>query len=685
MQFRTQLVVGYSIALILMTIIGVVVYTSVNDLIKISGWVEHTHEVIEHGDGLKIEIVNMETSMRGFLISGEEEFLEPYQTARKNFERIIAASKALVSDNPAQVSRLENIEQLAQNWIKNAAEVQIELRKKVNEGLETVQTFKQLQSRTVGKEIFGEIRKILDGIDTIFLQEDNEAGRYLILNITLDLVNMETGQRGFLLNGLDTSLEHFHRGNEFFKDHLTEVRNLAKEMESNVKDSDFDALNQKVESWINQAAQPEIEARHAVNKVPATTDDLEAEIEKGIGKQYMDEIRTTIAAFIDTEAKLLIVRGEEATNTAARTINVTIFGTLAAILIGIVVVAVILRNVMRQLGGEPSEAAKMAKQIAQGNLSMTDTHKKRGLIGAMQEMTENLRNIVIDVRSAGDNVASGSKEFSSSSQQMSQGATEQAASVEEISASMEQMSSNIQQNSDNANQTSTIASKAAIDAQESGEAVSQAMTAMKEIAGKISIIEEIARQTNLLALNAAIEAARAGEHGKGFAVVASEVRKLAERSQTAAGEITQLSNSTVQVAEQAGSMLERLVPDIQKTAELIQEISAASNEQNAGAEQINRAIQQLDHVIQQNASGTEEMAATSVELSAQAQQLQETMAFFDIGKSVSSKPNTPVAQVVQSPKTPLPPPAQDRKVISNSGVDLDMNGDDHEDADFERY
>jgi methyl-accepting chemotaxis protein len=190
------------------------------------------------------------------------------------------------------------------------------------------------------------------------------------------------------------------------------------------------------------------------------------------------------------------------------------------------------------------------------------------------------------------------------------------------------MNATIKQNADNAQQTEKIALKSAQDAQESGKAVSETVTAMKEIASRISIIKEIARQTNLLALNAAIEAARAGEHGRGFAVVASEVRKLAERSQVAAGEISQLSTISVEVAEKAGVMLARLVPDIQKTAELVQEISAASKEQTTGADQINSSIQQLNQVIQQNAGAAEEISSTAEELSSQAEQLQSAISFF---------------------------------------------------------
>lgn len=276
------------------------------------------------------------------------------------------------------------------------------------------------------------------------------------------------------------------------------------------------------------------------------------------------------------------------------------------------------------------DTAKTAERISDGDLTVkTKILSEKDILGkALEKMVEKLKTIVFQIKSASDNVASGSQQLSSSSEEMSQGATEQAAAAEEASSSMEEMASNIRQNADNASQTERIASKSSEDAKKGGDAVSQTVRAMKQIAEKINIVEEIARQTDLLALNAAIEAARAGEHGKGFAVVASEVRKLAERSQTAAGEISKLSSSSTQIAEEAGDMLARLVPDIQKTADLVQEISAASNEQNTGADQINRALQQLDQVIQQNASASEEMASTSEELAAQAEELQAAIAFF---------------------------------------------------------
>ncbi len=274
-----------------------------------------------------------------------------------------------------------------------------------------------------------------------------------------------------------------------------------------------------------------------------------------------------------------------------------------------------------------------AEAMAKGDLTVdiTERSDKDKLMKALNAMVTGITRIVVAIKRIGSDVAAGSETMSTSTAKLSQGASEQAASAEQASSSMEEMVSNIQQNADNAQQTEKIAIKSSEEAKRTGQSVAEAVDAMKEIASKISIIEEIARQTNMLALNAAIEAARAGEHGKGFAVVAAEVRKLAERSQKAAGEINTLSSSTVIVAERAGEMLERLVPDIQKTADLVQEITAACKEQNVGAQQINQALQQLQIVIQENAGSAENMAATSDELSGKADQMLTTINFFKVG------------------------------------------------------
>jgi len=357
----------------------------------------------------------------------------------------------------------------------------------------------------------------------------------------------------------------------------------------------------------------------------------------------------------------------------------------------------LIKNNLYTLIVSMNEITSAADEIANGNLTveLRERSPQDKLIQALVAMVGGLTKTVSDIRAIAGEVSSASQSISKASVEVSKGASSQAAAAEQASSSMEQMVSNIKQNADNAQQTDKIANKSAKDAQESGKSVLEAVSAMKEIASKISIIEEIARQTNLLALNAAIEAARAGEHGKGFAVVAAEVRKLAERSQKAAGEINQLSVNTLKVSEKSGEMLDKLVPDIQRTAELVQEITAASKEQDTGAEQINKALQQLEQVIQQNASASEEMASTTEELTGQSDQLVSALSFFHTGDEEGGQQLRPVSarhvrQASTSPSKAGKPNGHGMLAAarpqSKSGVNLRLN-DKHADLDgeFERY
>ncbi|MCF7745861.1 methyl-accepting chemotaxis protein [Aeromonas veronii] len=299
-----------------------------------------------------------------------------------------------------------------------------------------------------------------------------------------------------------------------------------------------------------------------------------------------------------------------------------------------------------------NDVIRIVQCLAKGDLTQQIEADYPGVFGttkdALNTTIASLTKIVTEVRGASDNLSSAAEQVSATAQSISQSSSEQASSMEETSASIEQMSASINQNTDNAQVTDGMASKAAKEAVEGGEAVKLTVDAMKQIARRIGIIDDIAYQTNLLALNAAIEAARAGDHGKGFAVVAAEVRKLAERSQVAAQEIGELASSSVEMAEKAGRLLDQMVPSINKTSDLVQEISAASNEQSTGVSQINLAMSQLSQVTQQNASCSEELAATAEEMSSQAEQLQLAMEFFTLeahakeGKAATSHlhPNT---------------------------------------------
>ncbi len=335
---------------------------------------------------------------------------------------------------------------------------------------------------------------------------------------------------------------------------------------------------------------------------------------------------------------------DESNTALAGGVRIMILALLSAGIAASIAISLLFSN---SLTSAIRAVSAFSSDVAAGDLSVTggrasflerlmDRKDEIGrLARALREMRDRIKGVVEEVRSISDNVAAGSRQLSQGAQTTSSGATEQASTGEEVSSSMQEMVASAKQNSDNASMTEKIAVKASEGIAQGGAAVVETVKAMKEIAGKTTIIEEIARQTNLLALNAAIEAARAGGSGKGFAVVASEVRRLAERSQRAAGEIGELSVSSVEVAERAGAILSRIMPDIKKTAELVQEINTASAEQNSGVEQVNRALLQLDQVIQQNASSAEELAATAEELSSQASQLQASISYFDLGKGGS--------------------------------------------------
>ncbi|MGE4421579.1 MAG: methyl-accepting chemotaxis protein [Pseudodesulfovibrio sp.] len=392
------------------------------------------------------------------------------------------------------------------------------------------------------------------------------------------------------------------------------------------------------------------------------------------------------------------MEGQRATESALASTNWWTVGIgVVMLLLGVLVFILF----ARKLSGTIGATVTVMADINQGDLDVPRLAARTGrmrdemddLGAAVNAMGDKLREVVSEVQAAAESVTLGSGELTDTSQALAEGASNQASAVEEVSASMEEMTANIEQNTDNAQQTEKIARQAAGDAEEGGKSVTQTVEAMRQIADKIAIIEEIARQTNLLALNAAIEAARAGEHGKGFAVVAAEVRQLAERSGHAAAEISELSANSVAIAEQAGAMLDKMVPDITRTAELIQEISASSDEQNAGATQIKDAVLELDRVVQQNAAESEHVAAASETLSGHAMQLQQIIGYFRLGGSAAASPGARVSVKASRPKAkPLPGPAKAAhkptpKAVPSGGsagaggLDLDMN----EDTDFEKF
>ncbi len=620
-------------------------------------------------------MVDQETGERGFLITGKEEFLEPYEIGKKHLEEELKALRTLVSnahDRPATFNDLDALEKLANKWLKEIGEPGIELRRQVNLGQKTNQDIENFVIKGVGKATLDEMREIMDRMKDRFVKAENERGQRLLVQIAKDMVDQETGLRGFMLTGRDEFFEPYTSGQKLFKENVNELRKLN----SNTYDVpsmklSIDRLERLAGEWHEKAARPQIAARREMNKHPETIKDVATMVAAGTGKNMMDQIRDEFGNFIEGQDKNTAKRYASASAAAGGTERITIILVIFSIIFGSILAALIARRITKPLQtvvGRIDEIAGSAGDLT-AEVPVATKDEIGDLAGAFNKMLGGLRGMVRQTLEVAEGVSSSAQglsasaqemnasveEVSSTVQQIAKGSTDQAEATERASGSIEEMSSAIGQVSTSAQSAASVSAKNAESAKAGGEAAREAVKKMEQINAVVSdsaaavknlgersqqigeivkVISNIADQTNLLALNAAIEAARAGDAGRGFAVVAEEVRKLAEESGKAADEIstlianiqneTQKAVSAMEVGARevgegreivntAGRSFEEIVQRVEETAGMVQQISQASMQLAESSKSVVKSIEEVSSTAQESASAAQEASASTEE------------------------------------------------------------------------
>ncbi|EOD80993.1 Methyl-accepting chemotaxis protein [Grimontia indica] len=689
LSLRAKIVLGNAVVLLFLITLGLLSLNSIKNLSATEKWVEHTHQVINKAQDLIAAAINMETGMRGYLLAGEEQFLEPYNEGKREFESIVKGLKEKVSDNPQQVSLLEDVETTIADWQRNVTEDAILLRRSIGNA-KTMNDMSKTVEEAKGKAYFDRLRELIDSFiaQQRVISNQNFSSSQLdgdvvasALQIKVAALDMETGMRGFLLSGQEAFLDPYVQGN-------SQLNRLLMSLKLEVRDnpiqlSVLEDIEQVVADWRGNVAESYIELRREIGDAK-TMDDISELVAQERGKQYFDKFRSQMVTFIEREETLMAARTQAAYESVTNTYITIIAGMVCAVIASIIVAYFLSAAIMRPF-----------KDIFKG---LTVFSSKE-----LKELSESFNDVVKRMNTGASKVAMIAGNIEDVSQNLSQITNRQASSVEETSASAEEISSMVQNNVQSAEHSRDLSQEvgdrmtdldeAMCQISESNHKISELVKIIAEIGAKTEIIDEIVFQTKLLSFNASVEAERAGEHGRGFAVVAQEVGNLAQMSGKAATDISAIVKQSINEAEtiakentsrveNGGAIVSETRQQAQSMVEGATNIFEASNEQARGIQEISNAVESINKATQHAASIADQASNSSSELTRQAADLNNLVSHlsnFLCGHDVETKEESQQ----QTPKNwqenletdySRPSSVRPAKVISD---DVSMEGDNH--------